>query len=58
MNGRLSDPEYELSDEELMELSRQAFADVAQRHQAALKKLHEEIALERERLRKERAAEP
>lgn len=58
MDGRLADPDYELSDEELIELSHRAFADVERRHAAALAKLHQQIALERQRLRDEHAPTP
>jgi hypothetical protein len=57
MDGLLADPTYELSDDELMELSRRAFADVEQRHAIALAKVHEQIARERERRRAERVAD-
>ncbi len=44
MRTRLADPDYEPTDEELMALSRAAFADVGERHRRALAKLHAEIA--------------
>jgi hypothetical protein len=44
MRTRLADPDFEPTDEELMALSRAAFADVGERHRVALAKLHAEIA--------------
>lgn len=44
MRARLSDPDFEPTDEELMALSRAAFADVEERHRIALEKLHAQIA--------------
>lgn len=44
MRSRLSDPDYEPTDEELRELSRAAFSDVAARHRAALSRMWKEIA--------------
>ena len=44
MRARLSDPEFEPTDEELMALSRAAFAGVEERHRIALEKLYAEIA--------------
>ncbi len=44
MRTRLADPSYEPTDEELRELSRAAFSDVATKHKAALSKMWEEIA--------------
>lgn len=43
MARNLADPSYEPSDEELQELSRAAFADVATRRKAALARLRAEI---------------
>lgn len=44
MRTRLADPSYEPTDEELRELSRAAFSDVAAKHRAALAQMWEEIA--------------
>jgi hypothetical protein len=44
MRARLSDPDFEPTDEDLMALSRAAFADVEERHRIALEKLYAEIA--------------
>ncbi|MBI5498092.1 MAG: hypothetical protein HY904_24025 [Deltaproteobacteria bacterium] len=38
-----ADPAYEPTDEELVELSHEAFADVTARHQAALQRLYAEV---------------
>jgi hypothetical protein len=38
------DPDFEPSDEELVALSKEAFADVGERRRAALARLHAEIA--------------
>jgi hypothetical protein len=43
-HGNLADPGYEPTDEELQELSRSAFKDVAKQHEQALSRLHAEIA--------------
>jgi hypothetical protein len=40
----LADPDFEPTDEQLIELSKRAFADVKARHEAALAKLRAEIA--------------
>ncbi|WP_394834031.1 hypothetical protein LVJ94_46755 [Pendulispora rubella] len=40
----LADPDFEPTDEQLRELSRRAFAGVREQHQAALKRIHQEIA--------------
>ena len=40
----LADPDFEPTDEQLEDLFKRAFADVAVRHREALAKLHEEIA--------------
>jgi hypothetical protein len=47
-HGDLSDPDYEPTDEELRELVHSAFADVAAQNEAALRKIHAEIAVLRE----------
>jgi hypothetical protein len=52
MAERLANPDYEPTDEELMELSRAAFADVKERHEVALSKLHARIAVARKAQRK------
>jgi hypothetical protein len=39
----LADPDFEPTDEQLMELSKRAFADVTQRHEASLARLRAEI---------------
>jgi hypothetical protein len=61
-HGNLSDPEYEPTDEELGELVRSAFAGVRDQNEAALRRVHAEIATLRaglmQRLLKEREAEP
>jgi hypothetical protein len=44
LRTRLANPDYEPTDEELMELSRAAFAGVRERHQKALEALYEQIA--------------
>jgi len=44
MRTRLADPNYEPTDEELRELSRAAFSDVAAKHRAALSRMRDEIA--------------
>jgi hypothetical protein len=44
MGMRLFDPDFEPTDEELMELSRAAFADCEERHRVALAKLYAQIA--------------
>lgn len=53
---RLEDPDFEPTDEDLMELSRQAFAHVAAAHEESLRKMRAEIEEARkaamERLRK------
>lgn len=46
----LADPEREPTDEELIELSREAFADVPRANEAALRALRAQIAEERERV--------
>ncbi|MCZ7686823.1 MAG: hypothetical protein M5U28_51995 [Sandaracinaceae bacterium] len=46
----LADPEREPTDEELIELSREAFADVPRANEAALRVLRAQIAEERERV--------
>lgn len=43
MRTRLADPSYEPTDEELRELSRAAFSEVAAKHRAALARMWEEI---------------
>ena len=43
-HGNLADPDYEPTDEELRELSRTAFAEVAVRNREALARVHAEIA--------------
>jgi hypothetical protein len=48
MAERLANPDYEPTDEELMELSRAAFADVKARHQVALDALFARITVARE----------
>lgn len=45
---RLADPDYEPTDEELMELSRAAFAGVRARHEEALARLFAQIVELRE----------
>ena len=40
----LADPDFEPTDEQLMELSKRAFADVRERHEAALARMHADIA--------------
>lgn len=42
--GNLADPDFEPSDEDLVGLSRRAFADVRREHERALEKLRAEIA--------------
>jgi hypothetical protein len=49
VRARLSDPDFEPTDEELIALSRAAFADVEERHRIALEKLYAQIAEERRR---------
>jgi hypothetical protein len=44
VNARLADPDFEPTDEELRQLSRDAFSDVEQRHAKALERLHGRIA--------------
>lgn len=44
MRTRLSDPDYEPTDEELRELSRNAFSEVGARHRAALSYMWKQIA--------------
>ena len=44
MRTRLSDPDYEPTDEELRELSRTAFSEVAAKHRAALSEMWKQIA--------------
>jgi hypothetical protein len=44
MRTRLADPDFEPTDEELMALSRAAFADVEERHRVALEHLYADIA--------------
>lgn len=46
--SRLSDPDYEPTDEELRELSRAAFSEVAAKHRAALSRMWKEIAAAQE----------
>jgi hypothetical protein len=41
----LADPDFEPTDEQLMELSKRAFADVKERHEAVLAKMRAEIAM-------------
>lgn len=43
-HGNLADPSYEPTDEELQELSRSAFQNVAKQHEEALSRLRAEIA--------------
>lgn len=43
-HGNLSDPDYEPTDEELLELTRSAFAHVAANNAEALRKVHAHIA--------------
>ena len=43
-HGNLADPDYEPTDEELAELTRSAFANVAAQNELALRKVHDEIA--------------
>ena len=50
-HGNLADPEYEPTDEELQELSRSAFADVAAKSDEALRQVHARIAELRAELR-------
>lgn len=42
--GNLADPDFEPSDEDLIGLSRRAFANVRSEHERALEKLRAEIA--------------
>lgn len=39
----MADPDYEPSDEDLRELSREAFADIGAQHEARLARLRQEI---------------
>lgn len=55
MNAKLRDPEFELSDIQLRDLIRAAFADAEERHQHALDQLHARIAAAR-RARREQLA--
>jgi hypothetical protein len=57
-HGNLADPEYEPTDEELRDLVQCAFADVAARNQAALQKVHAEIATLRASLMQQLVATP
>jgi hypothetical protein len=43
----LADPDVEPTDEQLAELMKRAFADVRAKHEAALSRLHAEIAVAR-----------
>lgn len=47
----LGDPDFEPSDEQLTELSKRAFADVARNRAAALQRLRREISVERSKVR-------
>ncbi len=49
----LADPDFEPSDEQLIELSRRAFGDVKARHEAALARLRAEIAARGKQLLRE-----
>lgn len=49
-HGNLANPEYEPTDEELQELTRSAFADVAAKNAEALRRVHAGIAQSRARL--------
>lgn len=57
-HGNLADPEYEPTDEELSELVRRAFSDVASSNEAALRKVHAEIAALRVTLMQQLRAAP
>jgi len=52
----LADPDFEPTDEQLIGLSKRAFADVTANHEAALAKLRAEIAVARVQVLKNVAA--
>ena len=52
----LADPDFEPTDEQLIGLSKRAFAGVTAKHEAALRKLRMEIELARAKVLKDLAA--
>lgn len=44
----LADPDFEPTDEQLIDLSKRAFANVARDHEQSLKRLYQEIERQRE----------